>query len=559
MEKEYDVVKILHNEDRKIIIRKKENEFCNDYIEQDKEKDVSSLGPDVYRNLVERANDGIAIIQSKKIIFLNQRAASMLGYTIDEVLGTEFPMYIPLKLRNYLIQNYNDRFSGKTPSSIYETLLLKKNGIAIPVEINSCVVNYNGKPADMVIIRDITTRKKAEEKIRENERRFRNLAELLPEIVFEMDSKGILRFVNQQAFRKTGYSIKDFKKGFPALRLLIPEDHERAKQNIRLVMQGKEIKSQDYTARRKNGTEFPIIVYSSPIEKGNKILGIRGIIVDITDLKKSENELKKAQKKLKMTNKELEEKVKERTVQVENLLKQKDYFINQLGHDLKSPLTPVLNLLPLLVNLEDNKKRNEIIGLVLRNMDYIKNLVTKTLELAKISSSKTVFDLKDVCLREEVEKSIKDQQLINIEKEFIIENKIDENIFVKADEFHLDVLLQNLIRNAVKYSPVGSVITLDACGKSDEITIWISDPGIGMNEEQLAHVFDEFYKADESRHDFYSSGLGLSLCRNIVLKHGGRIWAESPGIGKGSTFYFTLTKGIQNGLEGLKITAKNEE
>ena len=65
---------------------------------------------------------------------------------------------------------------------------------------------------------------------------------------------------------------------------------------------------------------------------------------------------------------------------------------------------------------------------------------------------------------------------------------------------------------------------------------------MGMSEEQLNHVFDEFYKADESRHDFTSTGLGLSICKKIIEKHQGKIWAESPGIGKGTTIYFTIPK-----------------
>ena len=70
-----------------------------------------------------------------------------------------------------------------------------------------------------------------------------------------------------------------------------------------------------------------------------------------------------------------------------------------------------------------------------------------------------------------------------------------------------------------------------------------------MTKEQLDHIFNEFYKADESRHDFRSSGLGLSICKRIVEKHGGRIWAESSGLGKGSTFYFTIPSGSKIGKD----------
>ena len=93
----------------------------------------------------------------------------------------------------------------------------------------------------------------------------------------------------------------------------------------------------------------------------------------------------------------------------------------------------------------------------------------------------------------------------------------------------------------MKYSQEGGgTITIDAKKAKDFVTISVTDTGIGMTKNQINHIFEEFYKADESRHDLQSHGLGLSICKNIVEKHGGKIWAESPSIGKGSTFFFTF-------------------
>jgi signal transduction histidine kinase len=92
----------------------------------------------------------------------------------------------------------------------------------------------------------------------------------------------------------------------------------------------------------------------------------------------------------------------------------------------------------------------------------------------------------------------------------------------------------------VKYSPNGGNITIDAKDDGKFVVVSVKDEGTGMNSEQLNHVFEEFYKADESRHDFGSSGLGLSICKRIVEKHGGKIWAESKGKGKGTTMFFTI-------------------
>ena len=541
------IVKILREEEKTGMLQSTEKSSFEECADSNKLEEALQENKQLYRTLVDRANDGIAIIQDNKVEFLNYQAAHILGYTIEEMEGTDFSKYLHPKVRNVLIQRYKDKMTGKNTPDAYESLLLKKNGEAVSVEINSSLINYNRKPADMVIIRDITNRKKAEEKLQESEKRFRNLAELLPEIVFEMDPQGILNFVNKQSFKKTGYSREDFEKGFNAISFLIPEDRERAMQNIRKVMNGEKIDPQEYTAQRKDGKIFPINIYSSPIIKDGRPVGLRGIIIDITMRKKRENELKEVHKKLLTMNRGLEEKVNERTAEIQQILRQKENFINQLSHDLRGPLTPVVNLLPILENTEDDPKSKELIGIIRRNIDYIKNLVVKTLDLARLNNPKIVFDLEDVNLREEAENSIKDHQIMYNGKDFTIENKIDENIFVKADKLQLSEVFKNLINNAAKYSSIGSPIAIDADDGGDFVTVSIMDSGAGMNEEQLSHIFDEFYKADKSRHDFYSTGLGLSICKCIVEKHGGQIWAESPGLGKGSTIYFTIPIGSKKG------------
>jgi len=227
---------------------------------------------------------------------------------------------------------------------------------------------------------------------------------------------------------------------------------------------------------------------------------------------------------------------------LEKLLKQKDEFVNQLSHDLRTPLTPIVNLLPLLEKTEKDPKSKELFGVLRNSINRMKNIVTKTLKLAELNAPSTMFDMKDINLWEEAENSIKDQQLICDEKKFTVENKIDENIFVKADKLRLSEVFGNLISNAVKYSPLGGTITIDAHDDGDFVTVSIMDSGNGITSEQIDHIFDEFYKADESRHDLESSGLGRSICKLIVEKHGGRIWVESPGLGKGSMFYFTIPK-----------------
>jgi signal transduction histidine kinase len=122
-----------------------------------------------------------------------------------------------------------------------------------------------------------------------------------------------------------------------------------------------------------------------------------------------------------------------------------------------------------------------------------------------------------------------------------VENMVNEKISVQADRLRLGELLNNLVSNAVKYTPnENGTITIGAVKDKDLITVSVKDNGIGMTREQIDRVFDEFYRADKSMSERDSTGLGLSIAKRIVEKHGGKIWVDSPGKGKGTTFYFSL-------------------
>ncbi len=247
-----------------------------------------------------------------------------------------------------------------------------------------------------------------------------------------------------------------------------------------------------------------------------------------------------AREELSTLNKNLEGRVQERTQEVEKLLKQKDEFINQLGHDLKNPLGPLINLIPLLEEKEADPTKKEMLTVLHRNANYMKNLVVKTLELAVLNSPNTRFAIEVLRLSEEVNQIISNKKILFDENNVKISNNINTSLSIKADRLRLEELLTNIFENSVKYCREDCKITLDAKLTDDFITISIIDNGIGMTKEEINRIFDEFYKADSARHDIQNTGLGMSICKRIVEKHGGTIWVESPGPGKGTTVFFTF-------------------
>jgi signal transduction histidine kinase len=276
-------------------------------------------------------------------------------------------------------------------------------------------------------------------------------------------------------------------------------------------------------------------------------------------LQKINMELSIAREELTFLNTDLEKRVKERTADVEKLLKQKDEFISQLGHDLKTPLTPLNVLLPIIKEREQDPQQKELLGTVYNNVLYMKNLVMKTLTLAQLNSPNTVLSLQETDLSVYIHDILDLERPLIQGKNVIFENNIPSDTNVQIDLLQIRELFDNLISNAIKYSQADEVkLTLDAKQMNDCYVVSVKDNGIGIEANQIEHVFDEFYKADYSRHDLQSTGLGLSICKRIIEKHGGRIWVESQGKDKGSTFFFTL-KSLKN-LRGEKsINANTNE
>ena len=262
----------------------------------------------------------------------------------------------------------------------------------------------------------------------------------------------------------------------------------------------------------------------------------------IEELKTKLNE---TEKKLNELNRELEQRVIERTVEVNRLLLHKTKFIDNLSHDLGTPLTPLLALLPLIKEEVKDPKTKELVDTCIRNAEYIKRVVNNAKELAELSTTDLYLNKENLL---EIIKNL-EQKYDVIFKRFNIniENNINGDIFVKTEKARLLEVFDHLSSNAVNSMPNGGKLVFDAepvekkTGAFIEITI--SDTGVGLSSDKVDHLFDEFFKADESRHKLDSTGLGLAICKRIIEKHGGKIWAKSYGAGKGTTIFFTIPSG----------------
>jgi PAS domain S-box-containing protein len=495
--------------------------------------------------LINQSLQGIVIIQDFHVVFVNNKFAEITGYTVNELLSlpqNKVKSLVHPDDQDLVWGSMQARLKGKNVPPNYEFRGIRKDGTERWLEIYASKLFYKGKPSILGAIVDITNRKNAELKLIESKKHFQKLFSTMVDPIVIVNSKGNFLDVNKKVEEITGLKREYYiGKNFLKTKIVTKKSKVILLKNLLLRMAGEKIKPYEVEVLTRDGNRIPFEINAQKIDYfGNKadIVSFR----DVSERKKADKELKEAHNKLKSLNKELEKKVEMRTSEIKHLLHQKNEFINQLGHDLKNPLNPIVNLLPILEKSEPDNKNKEIFKVLIRNANYMKKLVTKTIDLGRLNSSYTKFFFEDVNLFSEFNNIISDNEILFKEKNIQIKNNIPDNIIVYADKFRMDELITNLLNNAAKYTKCQGNITLDAKSINNNTIVSIKDSGVGMTDDQLEHIFDEFYKVDPARHDFDSSGLGLTICKRIVEIHKGKIWVESKGLGKGSTFYFTIPK-----------------
>lgn len=252
--------------------------------------------------------------------------------------------------------------------------------------------------------------------------------------------------------------------------------------------------------------------------------------------------IQELQQELNKIKKELDETKINRTIEINKLVKDKARFIDNLSHDLATPLTPLVSLLPVIkddVNSEESKK---LVETCLKNIKYIKRVIENARELADVSATDLL--LRKENLHEILDDIIKRYEVVFKSYNIKVENNIDKNTSIKTEKRRLLQLFDNIISNAVNSMLNGGVLTFESKYIKNEngsfVQIVTKDTGKGLTRDQTDRIFNEFYKTDESRHKLDSTGLGLTICKKIVEKHGGKIWADSHGKDQGTRIIFTL-------------------
>lgn len=216
-------------------------------------------------------------------------------------------------------------------------------------------------------------------------------------------------------------------------------------------------------------------------------------------------------------------------------------LIGDVSHELRTPLTAIKGSMEALID-GVLPAEPETFEQIYMEVDRLQRLVNDLQELSRVEAGAFKLDLLPLHLTDLMQTISTRLGSQYIEKGVRLEVDVPADLpEILADADRLSQVLFNLVGNALQYTPAGGQVTIVAQSNGDKVQVSVQDTGIGIAGENLPHVFDRFYRADRSRSRVSGgSGIGLTITRHLVEAHGGRIWAESPGLGKGSTFTFTL-------------------
>ena len=348
------------------------------------------------------------------------------------------------------------------------------------------------------------------ETLKRNEARFRELTELLPEAVYEADSHLLITYANQRAHELFGYDENDIKAGLQIKSLIVPEDLPRAAKSIRQIMAGEAHGRSEYNCLRKDGSSFPALFHSVVMRSDDQMIGMCGIIVDLTERKKAEDEILRLRK-----------------------LESIGVLAGGIAHDFNNLLAGLFGNIEMAKrHLNSESGAYRYIVSACKAMERATSLTKQLLTFAKggdpireaLSLAELIDETARFCLRGS-----------NVRLQLQIAPDL---WMVDADKGQLSQVISNLVINAKQAMPEGGKISINAENFSQKNTNWVrllvQDQGEGIEPELLDKIFDPYFTTKTE-----GSGLGLATCYSIISKHKGQIMVDSvPGLG--TTFTMLL-------------------
>jgi PAS domain S-box-containing protein len=372
----------------------------------------------------------------------------------------------------------------------------------------------------LLAIEDITDRKRAEALVRESEVKYRRLFQTAKDGILVLDA-GSGQIVDANPFMSglLGYEHEEFL-GKELWEIGLFQDVEANRAAYRELRERGYIRYEDLPLKTKDRREVEVEFVSNVYPVDGHLFA-QCNIRDITERSR------------------LERQNREQAAALADLHRRKDEFLAMLSHELRNPLSPILNSVHLLrIGGEDGAVQREARSVIERQVGLLSRLVDDLLEVSRITTGRVRLDLERLDVRTVAERAIESARpLIDRRRHQFTASLPPRPLWLNADATRLEQVVVNLLNNAAKYTDEGGRISLSVIQDGDEMVMSVRDSGIGIAPELLPHVFDLFTQADRSLdRSLGGLGIGLTLVRHLVEQHRGRVDAQSAGVGQGSEF-----------------------
>lgn len=468
----------------------------------------------------------------------NRSAEHVFGYSKDEVLGKHLPdLVIPWGNRPTLESAYHRLVKGHGKKSSRNEKNIRKDGTLISCKwYNTPLKGKDGETfAVLSMVENLTDQIRIQDELKNINEKFKEFTELLPQTVFELDIEGKVLYANRHGFDFTGYSPEDVENGLHAVDLFAPGERRKLVKTMAGLKKGRRVDGTELSLLKKNGAKADVIIFANPVFNKDRISGIRGIMIDITETRKLREFASRAQR-----------------------LEIAGRISGQVAHDFNNLLGPLFAFPDFIKEeLPDGSKAIQYLNHIEEAAGRMAEINQQLLTLGKRGHYNQVpLSLNDIIIKT-VERIDSLPDTIKIETDFTP----DLNA-IKGGSSQITRMILNLIDNASEsMNHVGNLFiktenyfahkTWSKYGRvprGDYVKLTISDTGYGIPDDVLPHIFDPFFttKETESKRGL---GLGLSVVHAIMEDHNGYIDVDSEN-GKGTSFYMYFPVSNKNIVPG---------
>ena len=477
-----------------------------------------------FRDMIETTSDLIWETDTElKYIYVNPNFKSLLGYEYNEVVGKYVVNFMQEKEAQRVFGDLAEIFRDKKPIVAYENWNVHKDGELVLLETSAVPVfdsggNYTGYRG---VCRDVTERKKAEEALRASEANLRSFLDNSSIGMAKVDWEHGILYANAVFCKNLGYTAEEITK-ITFRDFTHPDDLVESRDYVEKLTAGviDKFQVEKRYIRKDRSMIWGRVNVASVKDDVGKIIYHTVSMEDITERRNAEEKLKE-------------------------LDKLKDDFLSVTTHELRTPLIPIKSQAQLFLSGdygELTREQRSAVEMILRNEEALNMLTGDLLDIVKIKSRKLNLVPKKIILEDIVTEVVDSLNDLAMEKQVSISILHFSDISrILADEFRITQVVNNLLYNAIKFTPPNGNIEIGITNQGDCVRVAVKDTGIGIEAENIEKLFMPFFQIDGGvERKYCGTGLGLAISKGIIEAHGGKIWAESEGADKGSSFIFTL-------------------